>query len=330
MIAMAVLGAGRVGRIHIDNVARNRRARLVAIADPSPAARDHPDIPAGCVRLSDPYEALQRQDVDAIIICTPTDTHIPLTLAALAAGKAVLCEKPIGTDLRQVDQALVEISRRGGNVMIGFNRRFDPGVRALHEAISNQEAGEIRQVIITSRDPGLPPASYLAHSGGIFLDMAIHDFDLARWLLGEEPTNIVATGSRLVDPSLEKLGDYDTIMVQMKTASGRQCHINCCRDASYGYDQRLEVLGSAGMLQTENLRPHMLSRWTRNQTDAKARLLDFFLERYAQSYWNEMEQFIDALICGNAMPVTPHDGRQALRLAELAMESARTGAIMAV
>jgi myo-inositol 2-dehydrogenase/D-chiro-inositol 1-dehydrogenase len=183
----------------------------------------------------------------------------------------------------------------------------------------------VRQVIITSRDPGMAPREYLRHSGGIFRDMVIHDFDMARWLLGEELIEVMATASRLVDSGLDELDDFDTIMVQMRTASGRQCHINCCREAVYGYDQRLEIFGSAGMLLNENLRPTTVRRWRKTETEAREPLLNFFLERYAEAYKTEFDQFVDALENGSPMPTTPHDGRQALRLADCALESALTG-----
>jgi myo-inositol 2-dehydrogenase/D-chiro-inositol 1-dehydrogenase len=185
--------------------------------------------------------------------------------------------------------------------------------------------GEVRQVIISSRDPGMPPDEYVAHSGGIFRDMVIHDLDFARWLLNEEPVEISAIGSRLVDPSLEKLGDYDTVMVQMRTASGKQCQINCCREAVYGYDQRFEVSGSKGMLLQDNLRPSTLRRWTADATDGREPLLNFFLERYVDAYRNELTAFVEALRDKAPMPITVQDGLQALRLAECALRSAQTG-----
>jgi len=248
-----------------------------------------------------------------------------LMLHAVKMGKAVLCEKPIDLDIAKVDAAVHEIERFKGRVMVAFNRRFDPSARQLRRSIDAGEIGDVRQVIITSRDPGLPPREYIGHSGGIFRDMVIHDFDMARWLLGEEPIEVMATASRLVDSGLAELDDFDTIMVQMRTASGRQCHINCCREAVYGYDQRLEVFGSAGMLLNENLRPTTVRRWGKTETEVREPLLNFFLERYAEAYKTEFDQFVGALENGSPMPTTPHDGRQALRLADCALESALTG-----
>ena len=325
MLRVAVLGAGRIGKIHAANVAGNPKAKLVTIADPyGSAARNLADH-LGCEASLEPITEIERTDVDAIIIGTPTDTHISLVLHAVKMGKAVLCEKPIDVDIAKVDAAVREIERLNGRVMLAFNRRFDPSARQLRRAINAGEIGDVRQVIITSRDPGMPPHDYVAHSGGIFRDMVIHDFDMARWLLGEEPTEVMATASRLVDPGLANFGDFDTLMVQMRTASGRQCHINCCREAVYGYDQRMEIFGSTGMLLNENLRPTTVRRWSKSETEARDPLLNFFLERYADAYKAELDQFVDALENGSPMPTTPNDGRQALRLADCALESVLTG-----
>ncbi|ANY77254.1 inositol 2-dehydrogenase [Microvirga ossetica] len=330
MLRVAVLGAGRIGKIHAANVAMNRNARLVAVADPfGSAACSLADL-LSCEASLDPISLIEREDVDAVVIGTPTDTHVSLMLHAVRLGKAVLCEKPIDLDIAKDDEALTEIERQNGRVMLAFNRRFDPSAQRLRRAIDSGEIGDVRQVIITSRDPGLPSREYLKHSGGIFRDMVIHDFDMARWLLGEEPTDVLATASRLVDPALAEVDDFDTVMVQMRTASGRQCHINCCREAVYGYDQRFEIFGSAGMLQNENLRPTTIRRWTRHETEAAEPLLNFFLERYADAYRHELDAFISAVRAGSPMPVTPFDGRQALRLADCALESALSGRSVSV
>jgi myo-inositol 2-dehydrogenase / D-chiro-inositol 1-dehydrogenase len=325
MLRVAVLGAGRIGKIHAANVAMNRNAKLVAVADPfGDAASSLADL-LSCEASQDPIPLIERDDVDAVVIGTPTDTHVSLMLHAVRLGKAVLCEKPIDLDIAKADAALHEIERLNGRVMLAFNRRFDPSAQQLRQTIDAGTIGEVRQVIITSRDPGLPSREYLKHSGGIFRDMVIHDFDMARWLLGEEPTEVMATASRLVDPALTEVDDFDTVMVQMRTASGRQCHINCCREAVYGYDQRFEIFGSAGMLQNENLRPTTVRRWTRHETEAGEPLLNFFLERYADAYRYELDAFIAAVQAGSPMPVTPFDGRQALRIADCALESALSG-----
>jgi myo-inositol 2-dehydrogenase/D-chiro-inositol 1-dehydrogenase len=325
MIRIAVLGAGRIGKIHAANVAANPDAKLVVVADPFGTAAQDLAAKLGCEASTDCAAVIDRDDVDAIVIGTPTDTHITYMLRAVRLGKAVLCEKPIDLNLSKSAEAAAEVERLNGRVMLAFNRRFDPTSQAFRRAIDAGEVGEVRQVIISSRDPGMPPPEYVLHSGGIFRDMVIHDLDFARWLLGEEPVEISAIGSRLVDPSLEELGDYDTVMVQMRTASGKQCQINCCRQAVYGYDQRFEVSGSKGMLLQDNLRPSTLRRWTAETTDSREPLLNFFLERYVDAYRNELTAFVEALRDKAPMPITVKDGLQALRLAEYALQSARTG-----
>lgn len=330
MLRIAVLGAGRIGKIHAANAATNRQAKLMVVADPFGSAAHDLAQDLGCEASLDPAAVLDRNDVDAVVIGTPTDTHVNLMLTAVQKGKAVLCEKPIDLNLAKADAAVSEVERLGGRVMIAFNRRFDPSSQALRQAIDAGEVGDLRQVIISSRDPGPPPRAYLEHSGGIFRDMTIHDFDMARFLLGEEPVEVMAMASRLIDPSLEEIGDFDTVMVNLRTASGRQCHINCCRAAVYGYDQRFEVFGSAGMLMNDNLRPSTVRRWSETATEAQQPLLNFFLERYADAYRTEFELFRAAVEAGTPMPVTVRDGRQALRLADCALESALTGRAVAV
>jgi myo-inositol 2-dehydrogenase/D-chiro-inositol 1-dehydrogenase len=326
VIRVAVLGAGRIGKIHAANVAASPRATLVAVADPIAAAAEPLAVALGAEASTDAEATIARSDVDAVVVGTPSDTHARLMLLAARAGKAVLCEKPLDNDLAAADALIVELDRTGVPVMLAFNRRFDPSNIALRRAIDAGEIGDVRQVIITSRDPGLPPRDYVAHSGGIFRDMVIHDFDMARFLLAEEPVEVYATASRLVDPALmAEFDDHDTVMVVLRTASGRQCLINCCREAAYGYDQRFEILGSTGMLLNDNLRPSTLRRSTAEATEARPPLLNFFLERYAEAYRNEMEAFLRALEDGTPMPTGPRDGRQALRLAEAALESVASG-----
>jgi myo-inositol 2-dehydrogenase/D-chiro-inositol 1-dehydrogenase len=324
MIRVAVLGAGRIGKIHARNVASNPRCHLVAVADPVEAACRALAGSLGCEASTDARATIARSDVDAIVIGTPTDTHVDFALDGARRGKAVICEKPIDLDITKADAAVGEIERLGARVMIAFNRRFDPSAMALKRSIDAGEIGDVRQVIITSRDPAPPPPGYQA-SGGVFRDMTIHDFDMGRWLLGEEPTQIMAAASCLVDPSIGAAGDYDTLMVTMQTESGRQCHINNCRQAVYGYDQRLEVFGSLGMALNDNLRPSTLRRYSATETEVLDPLLNFFLERYADAYRLELDAFLAAVEQGSAVPVTARDGRQALRLADAALESAQTG-----
>jgi myo-inositol 2-dehydrogenase/D-chiro-inositol 1-dehydrogenase len=324
-LGIAVLGAGRIGKIHAATLAASPFATLVVVADPSIEAATRLAAPLGAQVMTDCEAAIDRADVAAIVIGTPTHTHINLMLRAVRQGKAVLCEKPIDLDLAKSLAALAEVERLQGRVMMAFNRRFEVTFAQMRAAIDAGDIGEVRQVIISSRDPALAPEDYIEHSGGIFRDMTIHDLDIGRWLLGEEPVELTATASRLVDPAMmEKYDDYDTAMVQMRTASGKQCHINNSRQCVYGYDQRVEVFGSTGMLQMDNLRPTTIRRWNADATDAREPLLNFFLERYQQAYRTELEAYIDAIVQDKPMPATVQDGLQALRLAEAAVESVRT------
>ena len=331
MVRIAVLGAGRIGKIHAASVAANPKATLVAVADPfadaaQPVAEAH-----GAEPMTDAMAAIARPDVDAVVIGTPTDTHVGLMMRAVELGKAVLCEKPIDLDINKSESAAAEVERAGGRVMLAFNRRFDSTFAEIRRAIDAGRIGDVRQVVISSRDPGMPPPAYVKTSGGIFRDMTIHDLDMARWLLGEEPVLVSAVGARLVDaPLLKPFDDYDTVMVSLQTANGKQAHINNCREAVYGYDQRVEVLGSTGMLTQDNLRPTTMRITTAESTDAREPLLNFFLERYAQAYRAEMDAFIAAVAGKTPMPTTVRDGVLALRLAECAVESVRTGRAVAV
>jgi myo-inositol 2-dehydrogenase/D-chiro-inositol 1-dehydrogenase len=325
MLRIAVLGAGRIGKIHAANVATNPRTKLVVVADPWKEGVNALALQLGCEAAYDYASAIERADVDAVLIGTPTEFHIELMLQAVRLGK-----KPIDMDYERAKAAVDELERLNGRVMLAFNRRFDPDYLRLRRAIDDGEIGVVRQVIITSRDPALAARAYLETSGGIFRDMTIHDFDMARSLLGEEPVEVFAVGNRLVDPTLESIPDYDSVMVLMRTASGRQCHINCCREAVYGFDQRLEVSGSKGMLLNENHRTNSVRRYGAEATDVADPLLNFFLERHADSYKIELNSFLDAVENNSPMPATPRDGLRALRLANCASESAETGKIVSV
>ncbi len=330
MLNFCVFGAGRIGKLHARNVAGHARARLRYVVDPVPGAAEQAAKPLGAKGALDPAAALADPEVNAVLIASSTNTHVDLITASARAGKAVLCEKPIDLDVGRVDACLAELRRHPVPVAIGFNRRFDPTNQALRKGIEGGEVGKVELVVITSRDPAPPPLDYIRVSGGQFRDMMIHDFDLARWLLGEEPVEVVAKASCLVDPKISAAGDVDTAMVILRTAGGALCHINNSRRAVYGYDQRVEVFGSKGMLQTENQRATALRRWSAQSTDCQDPLLNFFLERYAQSYVNELDDFIAAVEAGRRPSVTAEDGRRALLLADAALRSHQTGATVAL
>ena len=327
-VKFAVLGAGRIGQVHAAAIAAVPGARLVAVADPVAAAAERLQAAYGAEpRTIDAI--LAARDVDAVVICTPTDTHADLIERAARAGKAVFCEKPVDLSLPRVAACLKVVAETGGALMVGFNRRFDPDFMAVRAAIDAGRVGTVEMVTITSRDPGAPPYDYITRSGGIFRDMTIHDFDMARWLLGEEVETVVAQASVLTDPKIGELGDYDSVNVILRTASGRQAIITNTRRAAYGYDQRIEVLGSQGMAAAENHGENRIEL-----ADAagfhRAPLLNFFMTRYTAAYANEIAAFVAALTLGAAMPTTGEDGLMALALSEAALKSVAEGRVVKV
>ena len=324
MVAIAVLGCGRIGQMHARNVARHPRTTLASVFDVHTPSAERMAAELGARIAASPDEVFSDAAVDAVIIASPTDTHVDLLKAGVAAGKPILCEKPIDLSLARVEDCAKAIAGTSVPIFLGFVRRFDPSHAAVAKAVREGRIGDLAQVIVTSRDPGLAPESYLEVSGGIFRDMTIHDFDMARFVLGEEVEEVVAVGSRLVDPAMmARLGDFDTISVLMTTASGRQAIINNSRRAVYGYDQRVEAFGSAGMAASDNCRPHAATLWGAGFTAQAAPLLDFFIERYTEAFNAEIAAFADAVEGKAAPAVTFEDGRQAQRLAEAATLSAR-------
>ena len=326
MFKIAVLGCGRIGRMHAANVAAHRRASLAMVYDIQHAAANEVASEYYVAAAQTAEEVFQSSDVDAVLIATATPTHAEYIEASVAAGKPVLCEKPIDLSLERVNTCAARVADQNIPVQIGFNRRFDPGHQAARAALVAGEIGELHQVIITSRDPGMPSRAYYEEAGGLFRDMVIHDFDLARFMLGEEPVEVFAIGGRLIDPALMvELDDFDTSMIIMRTASGKQCHVNTSRTSTFGYDQRVELLGTNGMLQSLNRKPHELRKFGAQQSEAGEPYLDFFIERYREAFDAEIDAFIDSV--QNGVPVEPgfEDGRKALVLAEAALISAAEG-----
>jgi len=320
---IAILGAGRIGQTHARAIAATEGARLVAIADPvAEAAKAVADRHGCAIRTID--EIAGSDDVDAVAICTPTDTHADLIERFSKLGKAIFCEKPIDLDLARVRDCLSVVEDAGATLMVGFNRRFDPDFMALKAAIDDGRVGDVEMITIVSRDPGAPPADYIKRSGGIFRDMTIHDFDVARWLLGEEVESVMAQGSVLTDPEIGKLGDYDSTNVILRTASGRQAIITNSRRATYGYDQRVEVLGSKGLVALRNTQEANIELASADGFRSPP-LLNFFMQRYATAYENEIAAFVASVTSGAAVPTTGHDGLMALALADAAVMSAAEG-----
>jgi myo-inositol 2-dehydrogenase/D-chiro-inositol 1-dehydrogenase len=264
--------------------------------------------------------ALADPDVGAVVVASSTDTHADVAEAAARAGKAIFCEKPIDLDIARVDACLAALKQSGASMFVGFNRRFDPSFSALHDAVRDGRVGKVEMVTITSRDPAPPPLDYIKVSGGLFRDMMIHDFDMARWLLGEDPVEIYATASCLVDPAIGDAGDVDTALVTLKTGSGALCQISNSRRSVYGYDQRIEVLGENGMLRAENKLPTSVETSTADGTVTDPPLY-FFLKRYSEAYRAEMSAFIEATAAGRTPSPSVDDGRAAQQLAEAALAS---------
>ena len=328
MIEIAQFGAGRIGQIHASNIAANKDVRLRYVVDVNAQAARQLAARQGA-KVATEEQVFADPAVNAVLIASSTDTHARLAIAAARARKAIFCEKPIDLSLAKVDECLKAVKEARVPMFVGFNRRFDPSFSALKERLDKGAIGAVEQVVISSRDPGLPPFEYLKVSGGQFRDMTIHDFDMARWLLGEEPVEVFAIGEALVDPKVKELGDIDSAMVLLRTKSSRLCHINNSRRAAYGYDQRIEVFGSKGMLRAGNKTPSTVER-----SDGAAvsgdKPLHFFLERYADAYKAELSAFVSALKKKQPMPVGAHDGRQALVLAEAALKSLQTGSAVRI
>jgi myo-inositol 2-dehydrogenase / D-chiro-inositol 1-dehydrogenase len=323
MLTFAQFGAGRIGQIHAGNLARNPATRLKYIVDVDQTAAASLASRHGASATT-AEAALADKDVGAVIIASSTDTHADLAIKAARAGKAIFCEKPIDLSLARVDACLAEVAKAKVPMLVGFNRRFDPSFAEVKARIAAGAIGAVEQVIISSRDPGPPPLAYLSVSGGLFRDMTIHDFDMARWLLGEEPIEVFAYGSVLVDKSVADAGDIDSAVIVMKTASGKLAHINNSRRASYGYDQRIEVHGARGRLSAGNKTPSTVELADGEAVKAD-KPLHFFLERYAEAYRIELDAFVTALVSGAPMPVGGADGRLALVLAEAALKSFQEG-----
>ena len=324
MLKVGLLGAGRIGGVHATAITAHPNSELVAISD---------FYPETAQRLADQYGTAARStediigdgSIDAVLIATSTDTHSDLIEAATAAGKAVLCEKPVDLSLKRARTCLENTKSSGQPVMIGFNRRFDPNFGALKTALDAGEIGKPELLAITSYDPAPPPVAYVKVSGGLFRDMMIHDFDIANFIMGETPVTISAAGSSVVDPAIGAEGDVDTAVVTMTYADGKIAVIRNSRRAGFGYDQRVELLGSEGMLQVDNMLENTLVKSTADGVTS-AKPTYFFLERYMPAYSAEWAAFVEAVEGGGAIPVTLEDGIAALAMAEAATRSRASGA----
>jgi myo-inositol 2-dehydrogenase/D-chiro-inositol 1-dehydrogenase len=321
---IGVLGCGRIGRMHAGLLAREVPGWLVAaVADAVPAAaRGVAETLGAPVRSLE--EVLASDDVDTVAICSSTDTHVDLVVAAAEAGKAIFCEKPVSLDLAQVDRALAAVEAAGVPFMIGFNRRFDPGHRSVRDRVADGSVGELHVLRITSRDPAPPPPAYVAVSGGIFLDMVIHDFDMATYVVGSPVVEVFARGAVRVDPRIGEAGDVDTAITVLTHEDGTLTTIDNSREAVYGFDQRVEAFGSGGMAVSDNPARH--AGWHVGREARTGEPLPwFFLDRYLESYRQEWAAFHAYLTEGGPSPVGPADARHCTAVALAAGLSLREG-----
>mgnify|MGYP000064711822 FL=1 len=322
ILNIGLVGAGRMGRLHAENIARRiPNARLHSVADVNEqAARLCASLHGECECVSTHLEMLDDPRLDAVVICSATDTHSQIIQDAARAGKHIFCEKPVALTLAETDAALCAVRDANVKLQLGFNRRFDATFRRVYDARASGEIGEPHLLHIISRDPAPPPLEYVKTSGGIFLDMTIHDFDMARFLLGAEVEQVYARANVLIQPAIGELGDYDTAMVMLNFTNGALATIENSRQAVYGYDQRVELLGSRGGVSSENHFPNAVT--ISNANFVRRDLpLNFFLERYITSYFHEMNAFVDAVLDDTPVPVSGDDGRIALVLGLAAKKS---------
>ncbi|MEM1372827.1 MAG: inositol 2-dehydrogenase [Pseudomonadota bacterium] len=325
MMNIGILGCGRIGQVHARSLSGMTKARVAAVSDALPDAAEALATKSGG-KVMTSEEIIADRGIDAVIVGTPTSTHHDLIHAAAAAGKAIFCEKPVDLSAERTRACIAAVDAAGVPMLVAFNRRFDPNFAHLKSRIDEGDLGDVEMVTILSRDPSPPPVSYIKQSGGLFRDMMIHDFDMARFLLGEEPVDVFAQGSCLVDAEIGAAGDVDTAVVTLKTASGKVAQISNSRRASYGYDQRIEVHGSRAMGRADNLLETSVEIAGAGGF-ARAPAQHFFLERYAAAYAAEMAHFVERVTRGVALKPDGEDGLRAQLLADAADASCRDGTL---
>ncbi|OQM45241.1 inositol 2-dehydrogenase [Anoxybacillus sp. UARK-01] len=324
-LTVGIIGAGRIGRLHVDHLRFISQVRVKSVSD---VAIHHLESWAKErqieVLTADYRQILMDPDIDAVLICSPTNTHATMIKEASLAGKHIFCEKPISFTLRETEEALEAVEKAQVKFQVGFNRRFDPNFRKVRDLVQNGTIGVPHILRITSRDPKPPSMDYIKSSGGLFMDMMIHDFDMARYIMESEVVEVSAYGAVLVDPAIEEAGDIDTAVVTLKFANGALGVIDNSRQAVYGYDQRLEIFGSKGSALADNHRPTTVEVSTSEHV-SKDKPLYFFLERYTQAYMNEVSEFVRAILANQPVICSGFDGLQAQRIAEAAKKSLEAG-----
>jgi len=325
-LKIGVIGAGRIGKVHAATLVQNvPQAEVLAIADVNLEGAQELADKFGIAKVSSSYkDILTNPEIDAVVICSPTDTHAQYIIEAAEAGKHIFCEKPVDLTLEAIKKAIASVEKAGVKLMVGFNRRFDANFAKIHEMVKDGKIGDPHILKITSRDPAPPPAEYSAVSGGIFLDMTIHDFDMARYIVGSEVTEVYTKATVLVDPEIGKAGDVDTAIITLTFENGAIGVIDNSRKAVYGYDQRVEIFGSLGMVNVDNNYPENHRYYTVDGVH-KTLPLNFFMDRYLEAYANEMKVFCDAVFNGSEVPVSGHDGLMSVAIALAAKKSHTEG-----
>ena len=322
MLNFTLIGAGRIGKMHAEIISQNSNSNLKFIYDVNQELAKNVASISNASVLNKPEEAINSNEIDAVLIASATPTHIEFIKMAANAGKPVLCEKPIDLDINKVNKCREELKDIKSPIQIGFNRRFDLSHSKAQQARANKEIGDLEMIIITSRDPAAPGLDYLNAAGGFFRDTTIHDFDLSRFILGDDPiVQVSAFGENLFDENVKTAKDFDTAMFILKSKSGVLVHINNSRRAVYGYDQRVEVFGSKGMVISNNQTPNSIERFTSTSTSSKEPIHFFFIERYQQAYRDQLNSFIEMINSNSKPKVTFEDGRKALIIANAAYES---------
>ena len=324
-LGLALLGSGRMAHVYGPKIGAHPGLRLEFVFNPNRASAERAAAAYGGKASSDLEDVLGSPSVDGVVIATPTNTHLDYIKAAAAAGKAIYCEKPLDQTLERVDRCLDILAASPVPFMLGFNRRFDPDNSAVRDAVESGEIGQINILMSTSREPAPPPIEYVRASGGYFVDSQIHDIDLLCWIAGERPERVMSAGSCVFDEAIGAEDDIDLAMTTLVMPSGALAHINNSRSSVYGFDQRLEVFGTKGMVQTSNQRDDPLIRWSHARTEAKSKLKHFFLERYDASFQIALEEFRAAVTEGRPPSATEHDGRAALAIALACDRSRREG-----
>ncbi len=319
---IGVAGVGRIGKIHLENILQHfQNIEISLVADPSDEAEKYV-LDKNLNFSNDFHDIINNPEIDAVIICSPTDTHSKFVEQAAQSGKHIFCEKPLDLSLKIVVKTLDIVKKSGVKLMLGFNRRFDPNFLKIKSMVDSGKIGDSQILKITSRDPGPPPISYIKASGGLFMDMAIHDFDMARYITGKEVVEVYSKGAVLIDKAIGDAGDIDTALTTLIFADGTIANIDNSRKAVYGYDQRIEVFGSKGMVKADNNFPDNHQYFSADGIHGSLPL-NFFLERYTTSYLNEMSAFFSSIQIGDNLPITGKDGLEAMKIALAAQKSVR-------